>query len=477
MTKDSCVDLESPPRFKRIEVKGLHGRLDFSVDLHPHLNILYGKNGLGKTTFLHIIANLLELDFRRFNYLKFGEVIARTDRGDGICIRRSKDGMSVLLNDEPISFIDDANGISDSDTARLREAVGNRPAYLPAFRSILERVRDMRTIGYQERNNPELEKLTEVERRAILECADKSDFYPRSNRDLERAHATASKTLQCRQWFGDFVPAVRYPSVTEVTDGLSDEWRTAQLHINRAEQSLFEGGFLEIFEAISVKAEEEQTPQKDILASIYELLSDESSDAIGPSRSRSYERLVQAAGRQSEADAAYNKLLEIYRRVLSERKNVRDDALRPLSEYESSVNKFLDQKKLKIGYIESSKQTVRARASFVNVVPTGGRPYGLTALSSGERQIATMLYSASRSVVPVGAFLIDEPELSLHVDWQRIILLEIQKLHPGRQIIACTHSPEVGADHAEYVKFFEPSLHVSADSEMEDDRIAGEEEL
>lgn len=477
MTKDSCGDLESIPRFKRVGVIGLHGRLDFSVDLHPQLNILYGKNGLGKTTFLHIIANLLELDFRCFNYLKFGEVIATTDRGDEIRIRRNKDVISVLLNGELIPFVDDANGISDSDSTKLRGAVGNRPAYLPAFRSILERVRDIRTMGYQERSSPELERLTEVERRAILECADKSDVYPRSNRDLERAHATASKTLQCRQWFGDFVPTVRYPSVTEVTEGLSDEWRTAQIYINRAEQSLFEGGFLEIFEAISTKAEEEQTPQKDILASIFELLSDESSDAIGPSRSRSYERLVQAAGRQNEADAAYNKLLEIYRRVLSERKSVRDDALRPLSEYETSVNKFLDQKKLKIGYIESSKQAPRTRASYVNVVPTGGRPYGLTALSSGERQIATMLYSASRSVVPVGAFLIDEPELSLHVDWQRIILSEIQKLHPGRQIIACTHSPEVGADHAEYVKFFEPSHHLSADSELEDDRIAGEEEL
>lgn len=477
MTKDSFVDLGSLPRFKRIEVKGLHGRLDFSVDLHPQLNILYGKNGLGKTTFLHIIANLLELDFRRFDYLKFGQVIAITDRDDEICIRRSKGGMSVFLNERPISFVDDTYGLSDLDTDKLREAVGNRPAYLPAFRSILERVRDMRSVAYQDRNNPELEKLTEVERRAISESADKAEFYLRGNRELDRAHATASKTLQCRQWFGDFVPAVRYPSVTEVTEGLSDEWRTAQLYINRAEQSLFEGGFLEIFEAISVKAEEEQTPQKDILASIYELLSDESPDAIGPSRSRSYERLVQAAARQSEADAAYNKLLEIYRRVLSERKNVRDEALRPLSEYESSVNKFLDQKKLKIGYFESSKQAVRARASFVNVVPSGGRPYGLTALSSGERQIATMLYSASRSVVPVGAFLIDEPELSLHVDWQRIILSEIQKLHPGRQVIACTHSPEVGADHAEYVKFFEPSPHVLADSEMEDDRIAGEEEL
>ena len=81
---------------------------------------------------------------------------------------------------------------------------------------------------------------------------------------------------------------------------------------------------------------------------------------------------------------------------------------------------------------------------------------GLRALSSGERQIVTMLYSASRSPFKSGPLLIDEPELSLHVDWQRIILGEIENQHQGRQIIACTHSPEVGADHESRVQFFFP---------------------
>jgi predicted ATP-dependent endonuclease of OLD family len=46
-----------------------------------------------------------------------------------------------------------------------------------------------------------------------------------------------------------------------------------------------------------------------------------------------------------------------------------------------------------------------------------------------------------------GMLLIDEPELSLHVDWQRVILRELMKQAGDRQIIACTHAPEVTADH------------------------------
>ena len=43
--------------------------------------------------------------------------------------------------------------------------------------------------------------------------------------------------------------------------------------------------------------------------------------------------------------------------------------------------------------------------------------------------------------------LIDEPEISLHVDWQRIIIAEITRQANGRQVIVCTHAPEIAADH------------------------------
>ena len=113
---------------------------------------------------------------------------------------------------------------------------------------------------------------------------------------------------------------------------------------------------------------------------------------------------------------------------------------------------------------------------MVSIVSETGKPYHPSALSSGERQIATMLYSASRSSFTSGAFLIDEPELSLHMDWQRIILSEIQHQHPNRQIIACTHSPEVGAEHGHYVQFFEPAPHVWAEN-LHGDEISEDEGL
>ena len=37
----------------------------------------------------------------------------------------------------------------------------------------------------------------------------------------------------------------------------------------------------------------------------------------------------------------------------------------------------------------------------------------------------------------------DEPELSLHIAWQRNLLSSIRKLNSNAQIIVATHSPEI----------------------------------
>ena len=48
-------------------------------------------------------------------------------------------------------------------------------------------------------------------------------------------------------------------------------------------------------------------------------------------------------------------------------------------------------------------------------------------------------------------FLTDEPELSLHIEWQRKIIPAIQKLNPNAQIIAATHSPEVASKYRDNI--------------------------
>lgn len=73
-----------------------------------------------------------------------------------------------------------------------------------------------------------------------------------------------------------------------------------------------------------------------------------------------------------------------------------------------------------------------------------GKQIPLTGLSAGEKHLLRIVIE----VVTAGAatVLIDEPELSLHIDWQRRLLRSLRTLNPEVQLIVATHSPEIMAE-------------------------------
>ncbi len=70
-------------------------------------------------------------------------------------------------------------------------------------------------------------------------------------------------------------------------------------------------------------------------------------------------------------------------------------------------------------------------------------------LSSGEKQMLSFLcYNAFHNNMPI---FIDEPELSLHIDWQRLLLPTLLDQSTGNQFFIATHSPFIfsGYQHKE----------------------------
>lgn len=104
------------------------------------------------------------------------------------------------------------------------------------------------------------------------------------------------------------------------------------------------------------------------------------------------------------------------------------------SDYEIEANKYFNPRKsFKIN--EDGQFSVKSNDRQVNLYD----------LSSGEKHILTILGKAALSRREGTVFIADEPELSLHLDWQRIILPSIIKLSPKSQIIVATHSPSINA--------------------------------
>ncbi len=67
-------------------------------------------------------------------------------------------------------------------------------------------------------------------------------------------------------------------------------------------------------------------------------------------------------------------------------------------------------------------------------------------LSSGEKQLLVILLTVLVENNEHYALLMDEPEISLHIEWQQQLIGLIRKLNPNAQIILSTHSPALIMD-------------------------------
>lgn len=110
----------------------------------------------------------------------------------------------------------------------------------------------------------------------------------------------------------------------------------------------------------------------------------------------------------------------------------KQELLKSFSDYEKEVNKYFSPRKL-FSINEDGGFNIRSKSRRVELFD----------LSSGEKHVLTILGKAALSRREGAIFVADEPELSLHLDWQRIILPSIIKLSPKSQIIVATHSPAI----------------------------------
>lgn len=67
-------------------------------------------------------------------------------------------------------------------------------------------------------------------------------------------------------------------------------------------------------------------------------------------------------------------------------------------------------------------------------------------LSSGEKQILLILLTALTEDQQHYVLFMDEPEASLHFEWQKSLISLVRELNPNAQIILTTHSPALIMD-------------------------------
>lgn len=91
---------------------------------------------------------------------------------------------------------------------------------------------------------------------------------------------------------------------------------------------------------------------------------------------------------------------------------------------------------------EPTAKTI-CRDSTEVVMEQWGETLDLRLLSSGEKQLLTILMTVLLEDGEPTTLFMDEPEVSLHLEWQQVLIHNIRELNPSVQIILTTHSPAI----------------------------------
>ena len=447
---------------KSLFAVGLHGRFDIGVEFSEGINIVHGVNGTGKTTLLHILTNAANLDIERFAGLNYRSIRMEISNGRVIELsgRPSEhpghlSDVTLLIDDQEIATWPPERNERDPELqlhlarkvyhriATMRRDIGIdvEATYFPAFRTMIE--------AWSSLELSDLARHALTERRGLPSGRlGRSTSSPR-----RRTSSGRMPTELAREFFGQFVPPINYPSPREIEQQLDDAIQKSVNRLANEDRSLFANAFTRVFNAISqppgsdlrdVRAADEI--RTSISDQLDELQSTESEYGLPDSNSAFVELKSQLSSSgildRDHDETTTIRILKVYEEALTQRAKLLMEAFRVIREYIDAVNDFLQGKQL-VTATPDVESTPRLQIRHHD-----DRLSPLDTLSSGERQIAGLIYSASH-VARGNVILVDEPELSLHIDWQRKIIHSMMQQFPSKQLIVCTHSPIIASDYGE----------------------------
>ena len=148
---------------------------------------------------------------------------------------------------------------------------------------------------------------------------------------------------------------------------------------------------------------------------------------------------------RSELDWSVERLLEVYYKyvnsVSQEVENaIKQNQLDKLPQYYQKKSEFLD---LMNDMFKATRKTIFESEEGLQFKLEDGTVITPNELSSGEKQLLIlMIFVLAERELEFISFW-DEPEISLHIDWQRMLIRTVRKLNPNGQLITSTHSPSI----------------------------------
>ncbi len=135
-----------------------------------------------------------------------------------------------------------------------------------------------------------------------------------------------------------------------------------------------------------------------------------------------------------------NRIIELLTSGNPEDQGKAAEVSAPKTQFQDMVDELFADTHKKIDRKSNEIQFIQTNSNGGTEIIT---PYQL---SSGEKQMLAILLTVLVENREPYALLMDEPEISLHIDWQQRLIDLIRELNPNVQIILSTHSPALIMD-------------------------------
>lgn len=431
---------------KKLIAKRVFGYLDFSINFNEDISFLVGGNGSGKTTALKLMNALVNPNFKELLQIPFDEVnleFSHAGNDTKITAAIVEAGVSLKissLDDELIlpSYSNEEIDFYSHKTEKLDElieSVNRKFADHPILKEI-SKIDSPIFLGLDRRRDDGVGVNDDYYFERELWLRKKSKRAIRARRLIrgsigvslmETEMLVQNSYRRMRELEDKYSSRLRDSillSAFQYTNFESDDFSLEK--VDWAERTGLLERKKEIREALTNIGLNDSTVSDEVdnffdkLTALFEEVQ-ETKDGI------SVEWLLNKA--QVER---MSRIVEI----IDEHKSKIDKLFKPINDFLGVVNSFY----------KDSKKTLEVDTVGQLLV---GRPDGSTCtvegLSSGERQLLVIFAHSffNRHSGKKNVFIIDEPELSLHLGWQEKFSETIFSINPNSQYILATHSPEI----------------------------------
>lgn len=446
---------------KHIEIYDLfHSKKIINIKFNKDLTILIGENGSGKTTILNILNSIINNNYEdlfkyKFKYIeiayvtntiiifKFNNKLVIIDSLDYI-LEKAKENINEqdLENLNCCSILKDDYEFEDYDDEFIIDNLNKKSNYLynnlyfPTYRRSEIELTDLLT-------DSNIDKVM-FKHRINNKLNLKNTVIGMNNLDIE--NLTKSKCLEVTNKEHSILNSL----VVEIFTTLLKVDKTKPIDIDRVDENDVNTKISEICERTeilsntkgleakintytkNIQKAKDLKNQVDYMLGNYINNLDQTKDDMHDILANLKETMDNVEFRRN-IQYSLSKIFEIINTYEEKCKNINDINL-PFKQIEETLNEFM-----------KSKQAKFLKGNLV--FEKNGDKIFFDDLSAGEKQLTTMFLYIGLAVQKNGIVLIDEPELSLHMNWQRKLLSRIMENRNDIQLIVSTHSSSIAVEH------------------------------